>query len=75
MFLVWMAVVREWGFELTNHPAYSFRLPPSDYLFRNMEKHLTGFQHSSDDIFDVNFFFVINQIKASPMEKVSGPRG
>ena len=41
--VVAMAVVRDCGFELVDHPPYSHDLAPSDYfLFPNMKKHLTG---------------------------------
>ncbi|CAI9733412.1 Hypothetical predicted protein [Octopus vulgaris] len=48
--LVSMAVVRDCGFEVVDHPPCSPDLAPSDYyLFPNMKKHLAGKQHRSDD--------------------------
>ncbi|XP_052828224.1 histone-lysine N-methyltransferase SETMAR-like [Octopus bimaculoides] len=45
-----LAAVRDFGFELVDHPPYSPDLPPSDYfLFPNMKRHLTGKQYRTDD--------------------------
>ena len=45
-----MAVVRECGFELADHPPYSPDLTPSDYfLFPNMKKHLAEKHYRTDD--------------------------
>ena len=44
-----MAAVRDYGFELVDHPPSSPDLAPSDnFLFPNMKKHLAGKQYRTD---------------------------